>query len=99
MKVAIHSPKDKIMRYVRLARKNAVAAFLLFLLAIYGFLGWRITELLQQEPDQAAVTAELKTVGIPKVDEEVIQKMERLNDNSVSVQTLFDEARSNPFQE
>ncbi|MDB5182138.1 MAG: hypothetical protein JWP13_901 [Candidatus Saccharibacteria bacterium] len=99
MKTAIHAPTEQIKHYLHIIRKNAPAIFVLFLIAIYGFLGWRIVGLLKTEPDQAAVAAELKTVGVPKVDEDVVQKMERLDDNSVSVQTLFDEARSNPFQE
>lgn len=92
-------PKDTLSRYLRLARKNAPLLFAVFLIAIYGFLSWRILELLQSEPDAAAVSAEVKAVGVPKVDEEVVRKIQQLEDNSVSVQTLFDEARSNPFQE
>jgi predicted negative regulator of RcsB-dependent stress response len=81
------------------ARKNAAFIFLIFLLAIYGFLGWRILQLLQAEPDASSVSAKLQTVGVPKVDPDVVQKMEDLKDNNVNVQTFFDNARSNPFQE
>lgn len=99
MKTTITAPKELILRYLQVARNNAAFLLIMFLAVIYGFLGWQIMQLLQKEPDQAAITAELKTVGVPKVNEEVVRKMEQLEDNSVSVQTLFDEARSNPFQE
>lgn len=99
MKSDLHVSKEQINGLIRSVRKYAVFAFLLFLIAIYGFLSLRVTQLLQAEPDSVEVTAELKTMGIPEINEEVVSKMEKLEDNSVSAQTLFDEARSNPFQE
>ncbi|HSH18723.1 MAG TPA: hypothetical protein VK978_05065 [Candidatus Saccharimonadales bacterium] len=99
MKTSLHTSKDQLTHYVQLLRRYTPLLFLLFLVSIYGFLCWRILSLSGTQPDPAAVSAELKTVGVPKVDEEVVRKMEQLKDNSVSVQTLFDEARSNPFKE
>lgn len=90
--------KDQALRYVRVARKNAPLIFVVFLIAVYGFLAWRITSLLQTEPDPNAVSAQLQSVDV-KVDATALKKMEQLKDNNVSVQTLFDNARSNPFQE
>jgi predicted negative regulator of RcsB-dependent stress response len=91
--------KELSLRYLYIVRKNAPVVFLVFLIAIYGFLAWRITQLLQAEPESSAVSAQLKTVGVPKVDPDVVRKMEELKDNNVSVKSLFDDARSNPFQE
>jgi hypothetical protein len=91
--------KDQLIKLLTAGRRNAAFMFIIFLAIIYGFLVFRILQLTQAEPDQAAVTAELKTIGVPKIDEEVVRKMEQLEDNSVSVHTLFDEARSNPFEE
>jgi predicted negative regulator of RcsB-dependent stress response len=99
MKTTLHVPTEQLKHFVHIARKNAAIIFLVFLVVIYGALSWRIMQLLQAEPDQSAVTAELKTIGVPKVDEDVVKKMEKLEDNSVSVHTLFEDARSNPFQE
>ncbi len=93
------SSKVQLLRAVRTARKYTVIIYLVFFLSIYGFLAWRTISLSQVEPDQSAVTAELKTSGVPKIDQEVLNKIQQLQDNSVSVQTLFEEARSNPFQE
>lgn len=99
MKSNLSISKDQLRHYLHLAHEYAAIILLLFLVAIYGFLSWRTLQLMQAEPDQAAVQAELKTVGVPKVDEDVVKKMEQLEDNSVSVSTLFDEARRNPFEE
>lgn len=91
--------KDTLYHYLTVARKYAALIMLLFLVGIYGFLAWRILSLMQAEPDQADISAQLKTVGVPKVDQSVIDKMQRLENNSVPVKTLFDQARSNPFSE
>jgi hypothetical protein len=91
--------KKQAARYLSVARKNAPGIFILFLLAIYGFLGWRIVGLLGAAPSDADVSSQLQTVGIPKVNPDVVSKMEQLKDNNVSVQTLFEDARKNPFQE
>jgi predicted negative regulator of RcsB-dependent stress response len=90
--------KEKLFQYLSVARKNAPLIFVVFLLAVYGFLAWRITQLIQTEPSPSDVSAKLQT-GVPKVDPTVIQKIEDLKDSNVNVQTIFDNARNNPFQE
>lgn len=99
MKDTLDKYKEKALRYLVIARRNAAFAFVLFLVGIYGFLAWTFLGLYGSQPDETAIQAELKTIGIPKVDSQVVGKMEQLKDNSVSVQTLFDEARKSPFQE
>lgn len=71
--------------------------FLLFLAAIYGFVLYRINTLAAAEPSDSATSQAISKT--PRIDEKVVVQLENLKDNSVSVQTLFDEARSNPFQE
>lgn len=34
----------------------------------------------------------------PRIDESLVQRIQTLQDNSVSVRTLFNEARTNPFE-
>ncbi len=99
MKLDIASLKNSSTHAARLARKHTVAIFLLFFLAIYGFLGARIITLNQVQPDQSSVADKLKTAGVPNIDQGVLNKIQQLQDNSVNVQTLFDNARSSPFQE
>lgn len=91
--------KEQAIHYLYIARNNAPLIFFVFILAIYGFLAWRIVQLMQAEPSSSDISVQLQTVGIPKVDPTVVKKMEDLKDNNISVQALFDNARSNPFQE
>ena len=91
--------KENLLQAARTAQHYSVLVFLLFLIGIYGFLAWRVISLNQAQADPAEVAKQLKTAKNASIDPEVIRKIQQLQDNSVSVQSLFDEARSNPFQE
>lgn len=99
MKIDIKSTKDALRTVVYKLQKYSIVLFLTFLIGIYGFLVWQIISLDKAEPDQSVVNAKLKTAGVPRIDPDVLNKIQQLQDNSVEVQTLFDKARSNPFQE
>lgn len=92
-------PKEQLAHYLHVARVYAPLAFIIFLAAIYGFLSWRTLSLTSAGPDQAAVDSKVQAFGVQGVDPNVVSKMQHLEDNSVSVQTLFDQARQNPFSE
>lgn len=82
------------------ARKIAAYRVFLFFLAVatlYGFIVWRINVYSNAPASESEVTA--KTTAQPHIDSDTVQKIQSLQDNSVSVQTLFDNARQNPFQE
>ncbi|MGB4966806.1 MAG: hypothetical protein WBO35_01240 [Candidatus Saccharimonadales bacterium] len=72
--------------------------FFLLVCSLYGFIVWRINVLTTAEPTQT----ELKNAGqttSPRISKDVVEKMQSMQDNSVRVQTIFNEARNNPFQE
>ena len=79
---------------------SAYKAFLFFLMvaALYGFIVWRIN-VFSNAP--AATTSEqgVQAAAQAHVDAATVKKIQSLEDNSVSVQALFDEARQDPFQE
>ncbi len=82
---------DKLKRY-------SLPVFLVFVAGVYGFVLLRINNLSQAEPSDQAVTSQVQAAKVPHIDAGVVKQLETLQDNSVSVQSLFDEARSNPFQ-
>lgn len=90
-----------IQQGIRTANKYSVLLFLLFLIGIYGFLALQVLSLNQAEPDPTVVQERLKTANGLNTSKykEVAEKIKALQDNSVSVQSLFNEARDNPFQE
>ena len=73
--------------------------FAVLVLLTYAFLVWRINTLSQQKPSDDDVAEKLQSIKLPKIDQSVIDKIQQLQDNSVEVQTLFQQARDNPFQE
>lgn len=71
-------------------------AFFLLVAVIYGFILWRINVYSNAPASQS----EASTATVPpRIDPTVAQKMLDLQNNSVNVQALFNEARQNPFQE
>jgi hypothetical protein len=69
--------------------------FFLVVAALYGFILWRINVY----SNTPAAQSEANAASQPHINPEIAQKMLDLQNNSVNVQTLFDEARQNPFQE
>jgi hypothetical protein len=72
--------------------------FLLFIALLYGFLLLRISDLANMQPSQDTVTSQVKAAKLPRIDPTVVKQLHSLQDNSVNVQSLFDQARNNPFQ-
>lgn len=86
----IHQLKEQFTRF-------RVVLFLLLVVLVYGFIVWRIDILKNAPPSSDAVASKLQSTT--HIDQATITKIQQLQDNSVSVQTLFNKARQNPFQE
>lgn len=82
----------KVQRY-------AVIIFIVIVVGLYGFLILQISSSATEEPSQAQVQEELGAVKRLKIDEASIEKIQQLEDQNVVVQSLFEEARDNPFSE
>jgi hypothetical protein len=80
-------------------RRYSFLGFLVFVLATYGFVVLRIQSLSSTPPSNDAIINQAQSAGVPRIDPTVLRQLQSLHDNSVSVQTLFEEARNNPFQE
>lgn len=72
--------------------------FLTLIALVYVFIVYQIHSLSTAEPSPDAVSSQVKGAETLKLDPKLVRQLESLQDNSVSVQTLFDQARSNPFQ-
>jgi hypothetical protein len=82
-----------------LRRVRTYQAFLFFLIvaSCYGFILWRINVYSNTPANLNEETAQIGSQ--PHVDPVTVKKILDLQDNSVSVQALFNQARQNPFQE
>jgi hypothetical protein len=73
--------------------------FFIVIACLYGFIVWRINALSSAPPTQSDIDSAEQAAAGPKISEAVVRKIESLQDNSVRVQTLFNDARNNPFKE
>lgn len=81
-------------------RKFSTYKVFIFFLAVallYGYIVWRIN-VFSNAPASVSEEATQRTAQ-PHIDQDTISKIQSLQDNSVNVQSLFDAARQNPFQE
>jgi len=76
-----------------------VPLFLLVALLTFSYVVWRVYALANAPVPASAVCSKLDTAKNPHIDQATIDKINQLQDNSVSVRALFDQARQNPFQE
>lgn len=76
-----------------------VPLFIFVVMTLYIFVTWRVNVYSNVEPTEVQVSSKMSETRSPRIDQATVNKIRLLQDNSVSVQTLFNEARQNPFQE
>jgi len=89
---------EKLTLVLRRVRRYSVLIFIIFIVLLYGFVVTRINNLSTAQPSPDAVSSQVKAARLPHIDQSVVQQLQTLQDNSVNVQTLFSQARNNPFQ-
>lgn len=99
MNIDIKTLRIKLKRLLGKFLKYKVFITVIAILCVYGWLVFRINTLNSQEPSDDAITERLQTSARPKIDQAAVDKIQQLEDNSSDVQTLFKQARDNPFQE
>lgn len=99
MKLDTTKFKAKIAPLVEAFRRYHVFLFIVTFLGIYTFLVIRISSLTQTEPVLGADTSESDTIKRLQVDQETIDKIQELEEQNIEVQSLFKQARNNPFSE
>lgn len=93
------SHKTKITVYLRAVMPYSFVIFVVIVAGIYGFIMFRVNTLSNQQPSADAVSGQVQAAQALRVDPKVVEQLKSLQDNSVSVQALFDEARANPFEQ
>lgn len=98
--VTLDDIKTSLLKLLRATNKYRGLIFFLVLSSLYGFIIWRINVLSTAPPSKADIqTAEQSAAATPKLDQASAKAINNLKDNSVRVQTLFESARNNPFDE
>lgn len=93
-----HELLDIITGRLSSLRRYILVIFIVFVAGLYGFVLFRVNSLSHAQPLASDVTNQIKAAAIPHIDQAVVKQLQSLQDNSVGVQALFNQARSNPFQ-
>ena len=80
-------------------RRYSIVAFVVLVGLIYGFVVFRISNLSKVQPTTDQIDSQVQASRVLYVDKSVVLQLKSLQDNSVTVKALFDQARSNPFQQ
>ena len=99
MKLELKDIPGKLQELLGRFSRYYVVLFFVLVLGVYAFLMLRINNLQSAQPNTVSGATKVTTVVTPHIDPKVVQQLQQLQDNSVSVKTLFDQARSNPFQD
>lgn len=98
-KLSLSTVTDKLHVILDKVSPYKVIAFVILMVALYGFIVFRINSLGSEVPTSDQVSAQNDPIRAAHVDPTVVKQLQSLQDHSVSVQTLFVQARNNPFQE
>lgn len=99
MKLTTDTVITRLQPYALMLKRYAVFIFIVLVLGTYVFLVQHIGALISKEPTQAQIDSKAKPVNKLVVDQEAVKKISELESQNIDVQTLFDNARENPFTE
>jgi hypothetical protein len=99
MNIELKDFPAKIMPALKTVRRYTVLIFVLVVTSVFGFLVMRIGSLTQTEPNDDLILERLQTLQRPRIDESTIEKINQLESQNIDVQSLFQQARDNPFSE
>ena len=99
MNIEINNIKKPFTKILSFLNKYRLEIFIIFTCLIFGYMIMKISFYSTQEPTQNAINEKIKTVKLPKIDENAVKNIEQLEDQNIEVQSLFNEARNNPFSE
>ena len=97
-KISLKSLMLQASSLTKRIKPYALLIFLVFVAALYGFVLFRINSLSNTQPSEDAVSSQVKAAKLPHIDQATISQLQSLQDHSVNVQALFNQARNNPFQ-
>lgn len=77
--------------------QHILLIFIGFVIIIYSYLGVKIFSGLHSSPSLDTLNQQADSSKTIHIDKDSINKLQALQDNSVNVQALFNDARNNPF--
>ena len=98
-KLNLNDVVDQFKPYLKQVSRYKVGLFIALVAVIYGYSTYNINQLVNSQPSTTQVQATVNPLSLTRVDKSVVSQLQTLQNNSVSVQALFEQARNNPFHE
>lgn len=89
----------KLLQALQIARQHLLFLAIVAFGITYAYIILQISSITNSEPDEAKVAEQLKAVPRPKIDKEAAKTIEGLESQDINIQTIFNQARENPFSE
>lgn len=78
-------------------RKYLLPGFIALTVLIYGFLLLKVNTLVNTQPSDLDVQTQVKATKTPHIDDQTVEQLKSLRDNSETVRSFFENFRENPF--
>ncbi|MDZ7744633.1 MAG: hypothetical protein U5K77_02625 [Candidatus Saccharibacteria bacterium] len=98
MKLDISTILNKLTPVIDIFKRYHMFLFIICFLGIYTFLVMQINTLVHSDPPAQTAT-EAESIKRLQVDEDAIERILELEEQNIEIQTLFEQARENPFNE
>jgi hypothetical protein len=102
MKIESKEFKNIPIKIGNIIVKYKLEVFIIFVSIIFGFLILRIGQYSISEPTKTAIDEKEKSANFPKIDQQAVDNIEKLEDQNIEVKSIFEESRknrNNPFCE
>lgn len=78
--------------------RYSVLIFMLFVVGILSFMTLRIAHFSNLDPSEQQIDEKKTSLKIIKLDDAAVSKLKELQDKNISIESLFDNGRENPFE-
>ena len=95
----ITSLKNKLTGVKNWVVRYRILLFVIVVSSVLGFMILRIAQMSTQEPTEQQKAEALLTVKVVKIDEKAITVIKQLESKNISIQTLFEPGRYDPFND
>ncbi|MFZ1324318.1 MAG: hypothetical protein WAQ57_04145 [Candidatus Saccharimonadales bacterium] len=90
---------EKVTQTGEFFRRYVVIICFVIFGAMYGYLVFTSSNQAARNPSDAEINERLQASKRTKLDDSAAKALQELSDQSVEIQSLFDDARNNPFSE
>lgn len=88
-----------IVKLTGAAKRYSIIIFIIIFGALYGYLVYTAGQQAELEPSQKQISDAYTGISRPQLDAAIADKLRSLESSNVDVQTIFNDARNNPFSE